>query len=191
MRAARRILACAQPGEGRFVDHQLAIDAIDRQNALLAVAKPALRDVKRPVFQPDACAIAVRNGDIGEDQPVHLRTRSAQDERGLAFAGRAAEQRFARDRGAEGDRALRLDRAFAPIARRDLDRAFARTDRIDRLLQRSEALPGFDHGKGCGRALRHQRGERDDPDRDRRYPADQPARQSASGRGEGSGHDSQ
>ena len=186
MRATARIFASAQARECRLVDHQLAVLAIGRQNALLAVAEPALRYAQGTFLETDARAVAVLDGEIGENDSVDAGTSSAQDQRSLAFAGHAAQQRATRLCSAKMHNAFALHRAFAPVARGDDHSSLAAADGIDRGLQRRIAAARFGNGEAGRRwALRQHGGERDRAYRHSRDGGQEPAWHARGGRGVG------
>ena len=134
MRAAPIALAGAEAGEGRFVDAQADVRIVRGEDALLAVAEPALRDGQLSAFEANACPVAIGHGDVGEDQADHRRTVAAEHERALALAGDPRKRGFARLRCAVGYPAGALDCTFVIGAGREHDRALAPADRIDRAL---------------------------------------------------------
>ena len=146
----------AQAGEGGFVHRHAAVAVVHGQNALLAVAKPALRHVERAIFQPDTCAIAIRHANIVEDDAVHHRALPAQDQCRLAFASGPGQHGTAGLGRPVFDPPGLLNGTLGIGARRDLNRATALTDCINRLLQRVKALPGFQHSEGAGSGLGNQ-----------------------------------
>ena len=120
-----------------------------------------MRDSQIAFFEADACAVVIRYSHVLENETGHIGIVSAQDQSGLALAGSAIEDHVACIAGEIGHRTALLHGAFAVRAPADGDTALPVTDRVDGLLERAEALPGFDHGKRSLRRLREQCGSRD------------------------------
>ena len=149
MRAAAWPFTSAKPGERGLVDGDAGCGVDPGQNALLAVAKPALAHGQVALFQPDAGPVEIGHADIAEHQPGDFGAAAAQDQRALALAGDVIEHGLPRCGGDIGDIARPLHRAVVVAAGGDLDCPHSVPDRIDRILQAGKALSGFHDDIRC------------------------------------------
>ncbi len=157
MRAVEIAVAAAEAGEGRLLDEDGAAAVVAGEDAALAVAEQALADDEIALLQPNAGAVRVRHADILEDEALDPRAAPAQHERRLALAGHAVEHHRPRRARDIGHLALRLHRALAIGAGRDLDRAAAIADRRHRILQRAVGPAPLRHEEGAGGRLGRER----------------------------------
>src|SRR4029078_5567449 len=105
------------------------------EDALLAVAEPALRYGQVAVLEADSGAIEIRHTNILEHEAGDFGRPSAQHQCALAFACDAVEYGRAGFDREIGDVARALHRALRDATRGDRDSAPARAYRIDRGLQ--------------------------------------------------------
>ena len=103
VRAGQAAIAAAQSLEGRAIDDDFGAGIVGAQYALFGVAEHRVIDIEIATLDPDAGTVAIRNALVLKDDAVDGCRLAPQDQRSLALADAAIEDRLARYGSLVGD----------------------------------------------------------------------------------------